>query len=120
MTEYRKLCVAAGALLIAACSSTPVTTAPDGATPAIVLRPGAPGEWQAAYRLAAPAQVLRFTRNPGDSRRPRWQLPAEFEITHEDGVDRLRRRDGRAFDAVTLAVPARYVVLPKDYGPFSP
>lgn len=120
MTEYRKLCAAASALLLAACSATPVTLVPDGATPAIELRPGAPGEWQAAYTLAAPARVLRFTRNPGDSRRPRWVVPDGFEVAHEDGVDRLRRRDGAAFDAVTVSVPARYVMLPKDYAPFSP
>jgi hypothetical protein len=120
MTEYRKVCAAAAALLAAACAARPAAMAPDGATPAIELRPGAPGEWQAAYTLAAPARVLRFTRNPGDSRRPRWRAPAEFEIAHEDGVDRLRRRDGGAFEAVTLAIPARYVMLPKEYAPFSP
>ena len=120
MAEYRKLLVAAGALLVASCASTPPAAAPDGATPAIELRPGAAGEWDAAYTLAAPARTLRFTRNPGDSRRPRWKVPADFEIAQEDGVDRLRRRDGRPFDAVTLSVPARYVVLPKDYAPFSP
>lgn len=120
MIEYRKLCLAAGALLLAACTAAPVAPAPDGATPAIELRPGGPGEWQATYALAAPARVLRFTRNPGDSRRPRWRLPEDFEITRTDDVDRLRRRDGRPFTAVTLSVPARYVVLPKDYAPFSP
>lgn len=120
MTEYRKLRAAAGALLLAACGAAPVTLAPDGATPAIELRPGAAGRWQAAYTLAASARMLRFTRNPGDSRRPRWVLPADFEIAHEDGVDRLRRRDGRPFDAVTVSVPARYAVLPKEYAPFSP
>lgn len=120
MTEYRKLCVAAAALLAAACAARPVAMAPDGATPAIELRPGAPGEWQAQYALAAPARALRFTRNPGDSRRPRWIVPADFEIAHEDGIDRLRRRDGAPFAAVTLSVPARYVMLPKDYAPFSP
>ena len=120
MTEYRKLCATAGALLLAACSVAPVAPAPDGTTPAIELRPGAPGEWSATYTLAAPATALRFTRNPGDSRRPRWKLPEDFEIAHEDGVDLLVRRDGGAFAAVTASVPARYIMLPKEYAPFSP
>lgn len=120
MADYRKLLAAAGALLAAACASAPITPAPDGTTPTIELRPGAPGEWSATYTLAAPAMALRFTRNPGDSRRPRWKLPEGFEIAHEDGVDLLRRRDGAAFAAVTASVPARYVMLPKEYAPFSP
>lgn len=120
MTEYRKLCLAAGALLAAGCASAPVPPAPDGTTPAIELRPGTPGEWSATYTLAAPATALRFTRNPGDSRRPRWKLPEDFEIAHEDGVDLLLRRDGAAFATVTASVPARYVMLPKEYAPFSP
>jgi hypothetical protein len=120
MTDYRKLLAAAGALLAAGCASAPVPPAADGTTPGIELRPGAPGEWSATYTLAAPVTALRFTRNPGDSRRPRWKLPEGFEIAHDDGVDLLRRRDGAAFAAVTASVPARYVMLPKEYAPFSP
>jgi hypothetical protein len=71
-------------------------------------------------RTPQPTASLRFARNPDDSRARRWQAETGFELVHEGGVDVLRRRDGAGFVTAALTVPARYVVLPKEYAPFSP
>lgn len=76
--------------------------------------------WPVTYRLAEPATRLVFARSPDASRTEDWLTGPEFEIVRTEDVEVLRRRDGAAFDAVTVRVPPRYRDLPLDYAPFSP
>lgn len=87
----------------------------------IHLRPAA-GAWVAEYALPKPAQALRFSRPDLARTRVRDWAPLDpaFELAADDGGEVLRRRDGRAFERVALAMPPRYVQLEKDYAPFSP
>jgi hypothetical protein len=88
--------------------------------PAISLSQIERGHWKVALHTGQATSALRFARNPDDSRARRWQVESGFELVHENGIDTLRRKDGTAFQTASLTVPARYVVLPKEYAPFSP
>ena len=76
--------------------------------------------WPVTYRLAAPSTRLVFARSPDSSRTIDWAPGPEFEIVRTEDGEVLRRRDGAAFDAVTVRVPPLYRELPMDYAPFSP
>jgi hypothetical protein len=80
----------------------------------------AAGQWRIVLRSSQPTAQLRFARNPDTSRATRWQVERDFELDHEEGADVLRRKDRTVFQTASVTVPARYVVLPKEYAPFSP
>lgn len=90
------------------------------AAPRIELRSAHAG-WQVSYRFDAPVRTFFFVRNPDDRRMREWTAadPA-FELTHEGGRDRVRRKDGAAFTAAAFDVPVRFVPFEADYAPFSP
>lgn len=105
-------------LLAAACTTAPAVEAPP--LPAIAITAPTSGNWTAAYTLPAPATELVFARSPDASRVADWKTPAGFEITRTAEGERVRRRDGAAFNEVVLSVPPGYRDLPMDYAPFSP
>ena len=96
------------------------SSAADGTVRATLeLRPDS--RWLLEYELDSPARWLAFQRAPDTSRIGRWRpLDPAFEIADEAGQERLRRRDGDAFDPVRLELTPTYVPLPADYAPFSP
>lgn len=79
-----------------------------------------PDRWIAAYYLPAPVTELVFRRQPDDSRTQDWAPSRDFEIVRTGDAERLRRKDGQAFDDARVTVPAAYRDLPSDYAPFSP
>ena len=113
--------LSSAAMLLVACANEGPASAPDSAPePTISLSPDGPDAWRASYALSAPALSLRFARNPDDSRKTRWQVEDGYEITHIDGADYLKRKDGAEFTSAFVIAPARYAVLQKGYAPFSP
>jgi hypothetical protein len=76
--------------------------------------------WRITWRFAIPVSELVFARSPDNSRVQTWAAPDDFELVRAGDRERLRRRDGAAFAAATLEVPAAYRELPKDYAPFAP
>jgi hypothetical protein len=76
--------------------------------------------WVVTYVLPKPADELVFVRQPDDSRAKDWIGGPGYEIVQIDGVERIRRVDGRPFSEAVVAVPPLYRSLPKDYAPFSP
>jgi len=58
---------------------------------------------------------------PDTSRSARWQATAEqYVIVHEDGIDYVRREDGKAFLEISFSLTPTYTHLPLAYAPFSP
>jgi hypothetical protein len=79
------------------------------------------GRWQVHYHSDTAITRLVFQRSPDQSRKTRWKPDSDaFEIVHYDGYETVRRADGKAFNAVGFSLTPTYVVLPKDYAPFSP
>ncbi|WP_442679600.1 hypothetical protein ACSBM8_19270 [Sphingomonas sp. ASY06-1R] len=78
------------------------------------------GDWRVDYRFAAPVAELHFARSPDGSRTTGWSATPDFEIVRGQEDEVVRRRDGRPFTAVALAMPPRWQDLPRDYAPFSP
>ncbi|WP_341502327.1 hypothetical protein [Gallaecimonas sp. GXIMD4217] len=79
------------------------------------------GRWTLTYRADKPVTRLAFARNPDDSRGRRWApLSEELEISHQDGEEFIRRRDGQPFTSAAFALTPTYTHLPKDYAPFQP
>lgn len=81
-----------------------------------------PSDLIAVYSALEPVSALEFRRVAGPARSEDWNVPPEFLLRHnaEDGTDRLFRLDGAPFGRVSVSMPARYRVLPKEYAPFSP
>ncbi|WP_420137533.1 hypothetical protein [Sphingomonas sp.] len=80
----------------------------------------ATGNWRVDYRFASAVAELHFARSPDASRATGWSASAGFEIVRGREDELVRRRDGRPFTAVSLAMPPLWQDLPKDYSPFSP
>jgi hypothetical protein len=79
------------------------------------------GNWRVQYNADTAMTRLVFQRSPDQSRQTRWKPEsAAFEIVSYDGHEAVRRTDGKAFNAVSFSLTPTYVVLPKDYAPFSP
>lgn len=77
--------------------------------------------WHITFETSRSTAELRLVRTPDDSRLRRWEFPDdEFLLVHNNGDDRIRRRDGGSFSRVAVVVPATYIPLPKEYAPFSP
>lgn len=109
------------ALPAAMAESGASVASPDGlnTNPAIQLAASKPGYWSATYRLRTPTVRLAFSRTPDDRRAKEWRAQAGFRIVHREGADFIERLDGKAFKRVRVESPANFVLLPKDYAPFS-
>lgn len=80
------------------------------------------GIWRAHFSAKKPVKQIAFHRSPDSSRIKRWKATsAEFEIIKiNNDFEAVRRMDGKPFTEVEFGLTASYVVLPKDYAPFSP
>lgn len=76
--------------------------------------------WVAIYVLPEPAEEIVFVRQPDASRVKDWKGGPGYEIVQIDGIERIRRVDGRPFNEAVVYLPPLYRDLPKDYAPFSP
>ncbi|WP_374555704.1 hypothetical protein [Thermomonas sp.] len=110
--------------LAANAADTPADRAAPGvdALPAIALARAPDGRWSVRYALPAPATRLVFSRPDTHGIRARDWAPLDpaFRIAVEDGIEVVRRQDGRAFREAAFAMRPLYVSLEKDYAPFSP
>lgn len=106
---------------LAACI-TPPTADPAAAVTRISLSTpiASDQKWLATYSMSSPVAELVFMRQPDDSRTRDWTPSPGFEIVRTDGVERLRRPDGKLFQNVVIAMLPAYRDLPMDYAPFSP
>lgn len=113
-----------GIVSAGAAAGTPAgTTATDAdALPSIGLARAPDGRWTVRYALPAPATRLVFSRPDTQGTRARDWAPLDpaFRIAVEDGIEVVRRQDGRAFREAAFAMRPLYVSLEKDYAPFSP
>src|SRR5687768_16852355 len=82
---------------------------PDGRKPSTVR-----------YETDQPVARLVFPQSPDDSRVRGWRPEAGFELVSDPDGEALRRVDGAAFSAATVAMDPVYRELPKSYAPFSP
>ncbi|MBN8445047.1 MAG: hypothetical protein J0M22_06180, partial [Gammaproteobacteria bacterium] len=80
------------------------------------------GIWRAHFSAKKPVKQISFHRSPDSSRIKRWKATsAEFEILKiNNDFEAVRRMDGKPFTEVEFGLTTSYVVLPKDYAPFSP
>lgn len=79
------------------------------------------GSWRVHYSTDTAVNRLVFQRSPDQSRKTRWTPEsAAFEIFSHEGHEAVRRVDGKTFTAVEFSLTPTYIVLPKDYAPFSP
>ena len=123
------------AMLATGLASIALAAAPAGAQPMLASAhnaggPATPGTALsfrdnttliASYSLGEPTPYLVFRRVPNDRRKALWRpLDTAFELSHSDGRDYVRRRDGRPFQHVAFAVPVRYDNWPGEYSPFLP
>lgn len=116
-----KLCLPMLLALVSCGSPGEESVPPVSATmPRIIVSLATPKIALVTYQLDSASTELRFARNPNNSRAARWRVAEEFEFTHADGGEFLRRVDGAKFKTVTVEIATRYVPLPKDYAPFSP
>lgn len=104
-------------LFICLCSSWKLTAAGLVTT----IEKDRAGSWRVHYSTDTAMTRLVFQRSPDQSRKTRWKPEsAAFEIVSHDGHEAVRRTDGKAFTAVGFSLTPTYVVLAKEYAPFSP
>ena len=78
-------------------------------------------EVTARYTMRQPARALHFAQELGGYRAAQWHPTDDaFRWMKEGEGERIERRDGAVFDAVSFAIPIDYRALPKSYAPFSP
>lgn len=108
------------ALSLATCAGTAM--AGDSAPLVDILLSPDGDHWRASYTLAQPARELRFAREDRQGHRVHDWTPLDegIELLQVDGVEVVRRKDGKPFSAVAFRMPPRYLALEKDYTPFSP
>lgn len=108
-------------ILLASCAEKPSTKTPLSVEINTALELVSDRVLTVHYTATAPVKRLEFARTPDDQRLARWTaLQEELQITHEDGVDYVSRKDGESFSAAAFESPMTYTVLPKDYAPFMP
>lgn len=107
--------------LMACAPVAPIRAAEHPSTVAIELVPG-DTQWEVRYVLPRPVRELRFTRvDPKGNRASSWTpVDPTLAIALSDGEEVVRRNDGAAFDHAAFRMAPRYVVLEKEYAPFSP
>lgn len=87
----------------------------------VTLAPAGDRIWHVTFETSGPTNQIKLARTPDDSRLHRWKILEEkYSLEHDGDADWIRRRDGSSFSRVTIAVPATYIPLPKEYAPFSP
>ena len=84
----------------------------------ITVEPGKSGRWRVEYRLSEPVDALVFARGAGDYRAGTWRLPRGFVIERLGATDRIRRKNGKAFDRLQATVATYSERIPKDYTPY--
>lgn len=76
---------------------------------------------EVTYTLDRPAEALHFAQELGGYRTELWHSAGDrFRWVPEADGERVERRDGAPFAAVTFELPIDYRPLPKSYAPFSP
>lgn len=107
------------ALLCLFCQIQAQANAAPTLTTAIEKHPD--GRWTVSYQSSAPISAISLAITPDDTRLARWTPEsANFAISHLNGDDTIRRHDGAKFTEVVLNLTPTYVVLIKQYAPFSP
>ncbi len=90
--------------------------------PHVLITKTSQGDWSVTYSTDMPVNKIVFMRNPDTSRTSRWS-PLDKEMmlaVDEKGAEYIARKDGNAFDQVSLSLTPSYTHLTKDYAPFSP
>jgi hypothetical protein len=94
----------------------------ESSNPHVLITKTSQGDWSVTYSADMPVNKIVFMRNPDTSRTSRWS-PLDKEMMRavdEKGAEYIARKDGNAFDQVSLSLTPSYTHLPKDYAPFSP
>lgn len=84
----------------------------------VSIEPGKPGRWKAEYVLSEPVTALVFTRGNGDYRTATWRLQRGFVLERFGATDRIRRKNGKAFERFKVTVDTYSERIPKDYTPY--
>jgi len=110
-----------GIILMTSCTEKPSIKTPLPVEIRTALEIASEKKLTVHYTTTVPVKRLEFVRSPDNQRLARWTaLQEEFQITHEDGVDYVSRKDDQSFSAAAFESPMTYTVLPKDYAPFMP
>lgn len=114
--------LAARTLALSLAAHAGAAVAGDSAPLADILLSPDGDHWRASYSLAQPAHALRFAREDRQGHRVHDWTPLDegIELVQVDGVEVVRRKDGKPFKAFAFRMLPRYRPLEKDYAPFSP
>ncbi len=76
---------------------------------------------QVRYTLNRAVESIHFLVTPDQSRATFWKANSDdFELTHIDGRDFIKRSDGKPFKTAVFVVKIVDISLPNYYRPFSP
>lgn len=95
----------------------PAAVPPDAVTIRLERLDGE--RWSLAYTLSRSVDALDLGPAVGELRGAAWRPEEGFEIVADEDGERLRRRDGASFEAVTLELATWDELVPKQYVPFN-
>ena len=94
MTLRARISVAALLATVLACH----TAAGDELQVDVSVEPGKSDRWKVEYQLSTPVDALVFARGNGDYRAAAWRLQRGFVLERLGATDRIRRKNGKAFE----------------------
>ena len=96
------------------------TTTQVGEAASVNLSPSSAGFWRADFSWVSPTTRLDFVRSSKKRRPERLKLlDDDFEIVSANSLDSIRRKDGAAFNAVSVLEPTSIENPPAGYLPFA-
>ena len=106
-------------LMVLLCACSAPQERQIGEAAAVRLSPHSQGFWQADFFWDKPATQLHFVRSSNRRRAEQLRvLDQDFEIIAADEGDAIRRRDGTAFNKVSILESTSIEVPPAGYLPF--
>ena len=106
------------AIITAACGTTPaLQQSKQRSTSEIQIELNRMGhnQWLAQYRLTKPIRALAFITAPQLKRRENWSIDSAFEWSLIDRHEVLMRKDGLAFDQVSVSFAGSEQWMRKEY-----
>ena len=114
MTLRARISVAALLATVLACH----TAAGDELQVDVSVEPGKSDRWKVEYQLSTPVDALVFARGNGDYRAAAWRLQRGFVLERLGATDRIRRKNGKAFERFKATIDTYSERIAKDYTPF--